>query len=54
MKYGKGGDEHGVKGWERLKDKRGKDFKKEKNKLKCKALSGGKIDPYALNGIKLD
>ena len=29
MKFGKGGDVHGIEGWNRLKDKRGKDFKKD-------------------------
>ena len=41
MKFGKGGDVHGIEGCNRLKDKRGKDFKKEKGKLKNKAFCGG-------------
>ena len=41
-------------GWDKLKDKRGKDFKKEKNKLKNKQFSGtGEINPYVVNSIKL-
>lgn len=49
------GDEFGRFGNERLKDTRGRGFKKEKTKLKNKQFHGGngRIDPTVRNSIKL-
>lgn len=52
FKYGKG-DEFGVEGYKRLQNKQGKEFKKEKGKLKNKAFFAGSIDMNAINSIKL-
>jgi len=50
-----GGDDYGKIGNERLKDTRGKGFKKEKGKLKNKQYAGGdgRINMGAVNSIKL-
>jgi hypothetical protein len=53
-KYGEG-DEFGRFGNERLKEVKGRDFKKEKAKLKNKQFhgGGGRIDPFAKSSVKL-
>lgn len=53
-KFGTGGDDYGKIGWEKLKDTRGKNFKKEKMKLKNKNFAGGdfKINTTSVNSIK--
>eukprot|EP01017_Pseudomicrothorax_dubius_P006520 TRINITY_DN11874_c0_g2_i1.p1 TRINITY_DN11874_c0_g2~~TRINITY_DN11874_c0_g2_i1.p1 ORF type:complete len:245 (+),score=102.08 TRINITY_DN11874_c0_g2_i1:151-885(+) len=54
-RYG-AGDEFGMLGHTRLKDVRGKDFKKEKTKMKNKAFQGGagfKINANADNSIPI-
>jgi hypothetical protein len=53
--YGKGGDEFGKLGNEKLKHTVGKGFKKEKTKLKNKNFCGGDvtINMHAINSIKL-
>ena len=54
FRYGNG-DEYGRIGHQRLAPTRGKDFKKEKTKLKNKGFIGGcnLIDPHKINAIKL-
>ena len=54
FKFGQGGDEFGALGNEKLKDTRGKGFKKEKGKLKNKNFcgGGGRIDTNVVNSIK--
>lgn len=54
FKYGNG-DEYGKIGHQKLFHTRGKDFKKEKNKLKNKGFIGGSnlIDIHKVNAIKL-
>jgi len=37
----------------KLKDERGKGFKKEKGKLKNKQFNGGEINPNVINSLKL-
>ena len=53
FKYGKGGDEWGKFGYEKLKDTRGDSFKKTKGKLKNRAFQGANIDFNAVNSIIL-
>lgn len=54
FKYGKGGDEWGRYGHEKLKDTRGESFKKTKDKLKNKAYQGGNIDFNVINSIPIE
>jgi len=53
-KFGAGGDEYGKIGNEKLKDTRGRDFKKEKTKFKNKNFQGGgfEINTNRVNSIK--
>jgi hypothetical protein len=53
--YGRSGDSFGMEGHEKLKDKAGKGFRKEKSKLKNKNFQGGKIGKigYSVNSTKL-
>ena len=54
FKYG-GGDLFGMEGHEKLKDKCGKGFRKEKSKLKNKNFQGGNLGKivYGVNSQKL-
>jgi len=54
FKFG-GGDMFGVEGHEKLKDKSGKGFRKEKSKFKNKNFQGGKLGQivYSKNSTKL-
>jgi len=55
LKWGTAGDAFGEFGNERLKDTRGRGFKKEKTKLKNKQFHGGagRINAHVSNSIKL-
>ncbi len=54
FKFGNGGDLYGIEGHEKLKDKAGKGFRKEKSKFKNKNFQGGKAGKivYAVNSTK--
>ena len=54
-KFGKGGDQYGEWSNSRLKDKQGKYFIKEKNKMKNKNFhaSGGRFNMNAVNSIPM-
>lgn len=39
-------DEYGKAGWERLGNAQGKEFKKQKNKMKNKEIQGSKISMH--------
>lgn len=55
FRFGQGGDDFGRLGNEKLKDTRGRDFKKEKAKLKNKDFHGGdfKINFNAVNSFDI-
>jgi len=53
-KFGQGGDDWGIASHERLKDKKGKNFKKEKTKMKNKNFHGQGVKiEYKVNSIRL-
>jgi hypothetical protein len=55
FKYGRAGDLFGVEGNEKLRDKAGKGFRKEKSKLKNKNFQGGRLGKllYNVNSTKI-
>ena len=53
FKFGKGGDEWGKFGYEKLKDTGGDSFKKTKGKLKNRAFQGANVDFNVINSIPL-
>lgn len=49
----KGSDEHGMHGYQRLQGNQGKEFRKQKGKLKNQSMSFGDIS-YNDNSIPID
>ena len=53
VRYGRGGDNYGIASNEKLRDKQGKNFRKEKTKMKKKNFHGaGMKISYQVNSIK--
>ena len=55
FRSGQEGDLYGIEGYERLRDKGGKGFRKEKSKFKNRAFQGGQAGhiSYGVNSTKL-